>query len=804
MLPLKDFRTTAKGLPDLLPYGVLVEPDIVLCKDGSLLGAWVIYGEDMASCTPDELDYVSSQVSRSFSSLGSGWTVHVDALRRPEVAYPSRESSHFPDPVTTLIEEERRQLFEGGSYYSTETVLTLVYKPHEGQTKLLRAAAQQKAQVNDLEVALDTFHNAANAFQDLAISALTLKRLTSSEAENGAIYSDLLSFLHECITGEHRRVALPHTPAYLDCLIGGVDFVAGVAPRIDSQHLAVLALDGIPAQSWPCMMGVLDLVPFPLRYSTRFICLDKQEAQKEIDRYRKTWRQKMFRFWDMLFPKASPRLNRDAARMAEDSEEAYAAVEGDELSMGFYTASIVMWDADPAKLEERCRMVRKLVTNVGFGCRIESLNAVEAWLGTHPGNWWANVRRPLITSLNLADFLPLSTIWTGHANNPCPFYPPQSPPLLHCASDGVSPFRLNVHVGDVGHTLIFGPTGAGKSTLLATLAAQFRRYERASVFAFDKGLSLYPLCKAVGGAHHDIGKSGNGFAPLQEIDSHEDQAWAEDWLEKLCILQGVEVLPVHRNAIHIALQSVVSNPREMRSLTDFFNVVQHEDVKSAIKHYTTQGSMGLLLDASEDGLTVESFMVFELEELMSLGEKNVLPVLLYLFRRIEKALKGQPCMLILDEAWLMLGHPVFREKIREWLKVMRRANCAVIIATQSLSDSARSGILDVLIESCHTTIFLPNTKAREVDPAELYKRFGLNPRQIEIIATATPKREYYVTSPEGRRLVSLALGPVALSFVGVSDRGRLAKLRDLEAEYGAGWPIEWLRINNISVETEDD
>lgn len=800
MLPLKDFRSKAKGLPDLLPYGVLVAADTVLCKDGSLLGAWVLQGQDTASCTPDELAFVSSRVSRALSSLGSGWAIHVDALRRPEIAYPPREASHFPDTVTALIEEERRQLFEVGTYFSTETVLALVYKPHEGQTKLLRAAVSQQAQVNELEAAIVTFNDAAQTIEDLTASSLTMRRLSSAVLANGAVSSDLLSFLHECITGECRPVVLPSAPAYLDCLIGGQDFVAGVAPRVDGQHLAVLALDGIPAESWPCMMASLDLVPFPLRYSTRFICLDRQEAQKEVDRYRKTWRQKMYRFWDMLFPKATPRINRDAARMAEDAEEAYAAVEGGELSMGFYTACIVMWDSDPAQLEERCRRVRQLVTNVGFGCRIESLNAVEAWLGTHPGNWWANVRRPLVTSLNLADFLPLSTIWTGHAHNPCPFYPPQSPPLLHCASDGVSPFRLNVHVGDLGHTLIFGPTGAGKSTLLATLAAQFRRYAGASVFAFDKGLSLYPLCKGVGGAHYDVGRSGNGFAPLQELDAPEDKAWAEGWLADLCTLQGLAILPVHRNAIHTAVQALASNPREMRSLTDLYHVVQHEDVKSALQHYTNSGSMGMLLDAQDDGLTLQSFMVFELEELMGLGEKNVLPVLLYIFRRIEKALNGQPAMLILDEAWLMLGHAVFREKIREWLKVMRKANCAVIIATQSLSDSARSGILDVLIESCPTTIFLPNTKAREADPAELYRRFGLNSRQIEILATATPKREYYVTSSEGRRLVSLALGPVALSFVGVSDKESLARIRALEAEHGAEWPKEWLTIRKVKAE----
>jgi type IV secretory pathway VirB4 component len=123
-------------------------------------------------------------------------------------------------------------------------------------------------------------------------------------------------------------------------------------------------------------------------------------------------------------------------------------------------------------------------------------------------------------------------------------------------------------------------------------------------------------------------------------------------------------------------------------------------------------------------LSLSDFTVFEIEELMNLGEKFALPVLLYLFRRIERALNGQPAVIILDEAWLMLGHPAFRAKIREWLKVLRKANCLVLMATQSLSDAANSGILDVIVESTATKIFLPNVYARDEDTAALVPPHG--------------------------------------------------------------------------------
>ena len=129
--------------------------------------------------------------------------------------------------------------------------------------------------------------------------------------------------------------------------------------------------------------------------------------------------------------------------------------------------------------------------------------------------------------------------------------PPASPPLLFAATTGATPFRLNLHVSDLGHTLVVGPPGAGKSTLLATMAAQWFRYPRAQVFAFDKGYSLFTLTRAAGGGFYDIGGEAKRwqFCPLREIDDPADVAWAVEWLEGLCALQDVKITPRERNAL---------------------------------------------------------------------------------------------------------------------------------------------------------------------------------------------------------------------------------------------------------------
>ena len=110
----------------------------------------------------------------------------------------------------------------------------------------------------------------------------------------------------------------------------------------------------------------------------------------------------------------------------------------------------------------------------------------------------------------------------------------------------------------------------------------------------------------------------------------------------------------------------------------------------------------------------------------------VAPTLLYLFHRLEKRFTGKPTLLVLDEAWLFFDNPLFAAKIREWLKVLRKANVMVIFATQSLSDIDQSSIASTLKEACFTKIYLPNPNALTPDAKSIYERFGLNQKQIEI------------------------------------------------------------------------
>jgi type IV secretion system protein VirB4 len=806
MVNLRRFRQDGASFADLVPYAALVADGVILLKDGSLMAGWYFAGPDLEGATALERNELSRQINAVLSRLGSGWMIQVEAVRVPTQAYPSRDKSFFPDPVTRMIDEERRRHFaEGRSHFESQHALILTQRPPEPRRSRVARYAYSDAGSrarSHADLALEGFSRAIREVEQYLANVVTLRRMRTQEAEEvegwrTARYDELFQFIRFCITGENHPVRLPDIPMYLDWL-ATAEMQHGLTPRVENRFLAVVAIDGLPAESWPGILNSLDLMPLSYRWSTRFIFLDPEEARERLERTRRKWLQKVRPFFDQLFQTQSRAIDQDALAMVTETEDAIAEAASQLVAYGYYTPVIILFHQDLATLEEQAEHVRRVVQSEGFGARIETLNATDAYLGSLPGNWYCNVREPLINTANLADLMPLNSVWSGNASAPCPFYEPNSPPLLQVAS-GSTPFRLNLHVDDVGHTLVFGPTGSGKSTLLALIAAQFRRYRDAQIFAFDKGGSMLPLTLAVGGDHYDIGGEGEGgqlaFCPLADLSSDQDKAWAGEWLESLAALQGLAITPEHRNAI--ARQVSLMADASGRSLSDFVSGVQMRDVKEALHRYTLDGPLGQLLDAEQDGLLLGAFQCFELESIMNMGDRNLVPVLTYLFHRIEKRLTGAPSLIILDEAWLMLGHPVFRDKIREWLKVLRKANCAVVLATQSISDAERSGIVDVLKESCPTKICLPNGAAAQPGTREFYERIGLNARQIDIIASAVPKREYYAVSPEGRRLFDMALGPVTLSFVGASSKQDIQRVRALRDLHGPDWPRAWLRERRV-------
>jgi len=777
MLSLAEYRQRADRLADLLPWAALVAPGVVLNKDGGFQRTFRFRGPDLESATQAELVGACARANNALKRLGSGWALFFEAERVAAQLYPRAD---FPDPASWLVDEERRAAFEGKTaHFESRYHLTLLFlPPTDSQTRAESAFLDsgRKGEGRNWRQELAGFLDETDRLLDLLSGFLPEVRALDD--------AETLAFLHGTISTKRHPVAVPETPMYLDAVLADTPLAGGFEPMLGDRHLRTLTILGFPNLTRPGILDALNHLDFPYRWVTRFLPLDKTLAVKTLTTLRRHWFAKRKSIAailrEVLYNQPTQLLDSDADNKVADADLALQAVGGDHVGFGYLTATVTVWDENREAVEDKLRAVGRVVNGLGFTSIRETANAVEAWLGSLPGHVYANVRQPLVHTLNLAHLMPLSSVWAGPARNSHL----NGPPLLCAETSGSTPFRLSTHVGDVGHMLVVGPTGAGKSVLLSLMALQFRRYADAQVYIFDKGNSARAAVLAMNGAHHALGAEGSlAFQPLRDIDILATRSWATEWVCNLLAHEKVTVTPEVKEAVWSALSNLATAPLDERTLTGLSVLVQSNALKAALMPYTLDGPFGRLLDAAESRLALADVQCFEMEELMH--EQGVVsPVLTYLFHRLGERFNGRPTLLILDEAWVFLDNPLFAARIREWLKVLRKRNVAVVFATQSLADISDSSIAPAIIESCPQRIFLPNDRAIEPQARGIYERFGLNERQIELIARASPKRHYYLQSQRGARLFELGLGPIALAFCGASDPTSQALIDAILAEHG--------------------
>jgi type IV secretion system protein TrbE len=796
MLNLAEYRNKPQSLADFLPWAALVAEGVVLNKDGSFQRTARFRGPDLDSATPAELVGTTARLNNALRRLGTGWAIFVEASRNAAQSYPQSE---FPDPVSALVDTERKAQFEeAGAHFESAYYLTILYLPPAEEAARAEAWLYEG---RSRDGGVDA-HEVLKGFVDRTDRML---QLVEGFVPEVAWLSDeeTLTYLHFCISTRRHRVRVPDVPMYLDAILVDEAFAGGLEPRLGQAHLRTLTVMGFPSATYPGILDDLNRLAFPYRWSTRAIALDKTDATKILTRIRRQWFAKrksvMAILKEVMTNEATALLDTDASNKALDADAALQELGSDLIGQAYVTTTVTVWDDEVRVAEEKRRLVEKVIQGRDFTCIAESVNAVEAWLGSLPGHVYANVRQPPVSTLNLAHMIPLSAVWAGPERNEHL----DGPPLLFAKTEGATPFRLSLHVGDVGHTLVVGPTGAGKSVLLALMALQFRRYAGSQIFAFDFGGSIRAAALAMGGDWHDLGGALTDDAvepvalqPLAAILDPAELAWATEWVAAILAREGVTVTPEAKEHLWSALTSLASAPIGERTLTGLSVLLQSGLLKRALKPYCVGGPWGRLLDGEAERLGEADVAAFETEGLI--GTAAAPAVLAYLFHRVERRLGGQPTLLVVDEGWLALDDPTFGAQLREWLKTLRKKNASVVFATQSLADIEKSAIAAAIVESCLTRLFLPNERAIEPQITSIYRRFGLNDRQIEIIARAIPKRDYYCQSRRGNRLFELGLGDVALAFTAASSKSDQTAIARILAEHGRdGFAAGWLRHKGL-------
>lgn len=792
---LKKLRRHS-GFSDCLSYLMLIDDNTILHKDGALSRHFRYLAPDLAASLDHELDFHADTWSQSFAFLGNGWMVETNVISQPFQGYA--KAQEFPNMVSALIDDERRQQFHHEQYFQTHSYVSITWKQESLVQRKFRRfviddVGEEKA--SDFSQQLLSFNQKVQEWMGFLQRSLLKVEVLSGDS--------LTSFLHHCISGKNSGLKAAQTGAFLDAYLSNEDFIAGFEPKMGTKHIKILALDDLPTISFPGILEALSYFPMSYRWSSRFIPLDKMTSKAYLKRYERNWSSKAIGIMGILRESMglAAKRDQDAQHTVEQLKEAQTANSAGYIGYGFYSSNLIFMHEDAIFLEKQCNEIIQRIQQMEYKVRDETVNATEAYLGSIPGHGDYNLRKIMLDTKYVGHALPTSSLYQGEIQAPCPLkgYAGQTA-LMLTSTQGHRPFRFNLHVSDVGHTAILGPTGKGKSTLNALIMASHQKYPGSRIIVLDKDYSNYFPIKALGGDYYDLSKKDCQLGVLSRVspDNLEAIDKAVDWLSDIAIVQGLKIRPAQRKSLREAVWRLSHENPEYKNLNHLS--VQDPALREAIQSFNA-GRFQELLNGTETLISKANIMGFEMSELVGKTGKTAvlnLPVIKAIFNELEELFKDQrPTLLVLEEAWLYLKHDLFREKLTDWFKTLRKSNVAVVFISQDLEDIVQSDAASVIQTSCMTRIYLPNAAATETQVMQQYEAFGLNSRQIQIIQQAIPKCDYYYHSELGSRLFRLDLGDVAKAFLCVSDKDKIKQFEALIAEGKDDWILKWLEINHL-------
>jgi len=791
-----------------LPWNFITKfhEGVVVHKDGILQRTFMYRAPDIDTSGGLEINAIALRVNDFAKRLGSGWAFQLEAQRFMLQDYPR---SRFDSLASFLIDRERDISFNSEeSHFDSSYYLTFIWKPpSEGVKKLADIFIKSGSQGEDgmsVKQNVEFFVNESDSVASLLANNLLLEPLNNDET---------VAFLHSTISFKRHDINYPHTQIFLDRVLPDSELHNVIPMKLGDYYIPIVGVNDFPDETYPVILDSLNRARLEYRWVTRYICLDKEEGVKEARKKEKFHRGSRTTLLQTLAEQtsgeATKSVNHGASVKESDSIQANVDIENDVAALGYLTTCVMVWDSSLKKAKIKADLVKTLINSKGFTCKDEKYNALEAFKSMLPGQIYANYRALPVMTNNMAHVVPLSSVWTGIISNGHAFaVTGVDTPHLICTTDEGTPFYFSFNVGDVGHSALWGPTGSGKSTALNLMEMQFFKYPGSQVIVFDKGRSCRQPCLACGGLFYEPAAEnadGVNFQPLRHLETDRDMMDATDFIETCITVNKENVPPPMRAAIIESLNSLKDIPPVRRTITSFLQYVNYQDpetkrpvIRDLLADYTIGGKYGKIFDAENSDMSLDTrFLAVEMEALMNRGENCIVPALFYLFNYIEKKFDGRLTLLILDEAWLFLKNKIFADKITEWLKVLRKKNVYVVFATQDVADVANSPLKTTIIQQCLTKIYLADPSANTPGMNKVYQEFGLTGSEIDFLAFAQMKRDYFYTSPLGRRLFQLDLGRITLALIGSPDHALLDELAS-KYEHGSALCAEILSAKNIN------
>jgi type IV secretion system protein TrbE len=543
--------------------------------------------------------------------------------------------------------------------------------------------------------------------------------------------------------------------------------------------------------------------------SARFICQDAYHTAEQLGLERNFWARAQLGTLIDIIAKAcridrAKTLNQDADAQVEEVDGAIAAAAAG-LAFGWLTITALIWDTDPDRASMRARDLVKDLAALGLIARVEDANAVEAVMGTWPGNAWNNIRRPMMTAANFAEMVLPVEHWKGTPTIESAFFAADTPVPLICGGSGREPFYVPSHLGGVSNQLVIGPTGSGKSSYLGAQASAITGIPNARVVWLDLDYSSFVIAHAIGANYQELATDGSSpLCPFIYLDDPDGIGWLFEWFRRLFKRWEISLTETETTDLTESLR--LAKELGVRTMTLFARLIQTGRLREVLANYVTGNKWGFVFDGSPDNSAAlgSTVTVFEMRPLSALGPAAEAPATELILHAVERTMGTDPVWIIVDEGWRLLSDEVSSAWLWEAIRTFRKRNSGITLATQSLTEVAESSYRNLLLESCPGKIFLPNSDISGEYVREAYLKLGLSEREIQIVGAAIPQRQYFFHSSRGKRLFQLDLQPIAMALCASTGSTDVDLARQLLKLHGRkGFLHAWLRAKGLEPSFED-
>lgn len=768
---------------EFIPYEYHWNNHTLFLKNESLMQVVKLGGFSFETADDEDVDIRKGIRNLLFKGIGNNhMTLYFHTIRRRKSTYTDEEHG-MPPGFATYLEEEWRKKHRNQQSFVNEMYITIINRNEKhgvAAVEGLFEKIQHKADRRLWEKSMWSLYEELDEVTSRIISTLRdyKPELLGTVEKDDGIYSEILEFLGKIVNcGSSAPMLVPKTDIseYLpmERLYFGNKAVEVRTPS-GSRFAGIISIKEYPPKTSATMMDGFLQMPFELIVSESFQFIDRTASIQKM----KIQQGRMANSGDAAI-----------SQIADITQALDDAMSGS-IGFGKHHLTVMCIEESPKYLENALAMVSTELGNCGGIPVREKVNLEPAYWAQLPGNETFAVRSTTINTLNLASFASMHNFPIGKERNN---HWGEHVTILDTTSG--TPFFFNFHVRDVGHTTIIGPTGAGKTVMMNFLCAQARKF-RCRMFFFDKDRGAEIFIRALNGVFTIIDPSKPcNFNPLSLPDTGENRTFLSDWFKHLVSVNGEMVTAEDSMRIEEAIvgnYKLAPEDRYLTNIVPFLGMGGPGSLASRIAMWHGIGSHGQVFDNKEDCINFNKDMIFGFEMAELLRDKASLgPVLLYIFHRINLSLDGTPSMIVLDEAWALIDNDIFAPKIKDWLKVLRKLNCFVIFATQSVEDASKSKISDTLIQQTATQIFLPNLKATDV----YRSHFMLSQREFTLIKTTDPATRFFLVK-QGMDAVVARIDLTGMSNVinVLSGRAETVLLLDeIRAEVGND-PKDWLPI----------